>query len=135
MIKIILSVLILVPQLAFAELAHLLPGKYKLIGKAVDSDETYAGKVEISEDDQLLKVRREIDGQIIMGVASVEPALHGEAQVLRIRFTQDNTKYEQTCLWQSDLDNYARISCYVYQPDEETREPGLEVMFPDHTVR
>ena len=135
MIKIMLAVLILVPQFACADPSHLLPGKYKMIGKAVDSDETYTGKVEISADDLVLKVRREINGQIIMGVASVESALHGEAQVLRIRITQDNSKYEQTCLWQSDLDNYARISCYIYQPGVETREPGMEVMFHDPAVR
>lgn len=133
MIRIAILILVLVPQFACAEREHLLlPGKYLLVGKAVDSNETYTGTVEISEDDQTLNVRREIDGTITVGTATVESALQSEAKVLRIRFTQDSTEYEKTCLWHSDLDNYARISCYLYRPGEKTSEPGLEVMFHDH---
>ena len=42
-------------------------------------------------------------------------------------------EYEITYLWRSDLDNYARLSGYLYQPGEKTDSPGMEALFRDHT--
>jgi len=82
-----------------------------------------------------LKVRRSINGQVIYGTAAIETALNGDARVIRIRFRENQIFYEQTCLSQSDLDNYARISCYLYRLDKSTTEPGLEALFHDHHDR
>lgn len=109
-------------------------GKYLLVGKALDSDDTYHGKVQIQDKDGVLTVIRNINGKIINGTAAIESALNGEANVLRIRFTKNEIKYEKTCMVGSDLDNYARISCYLYQPRVRTMQPGLEVLFNDHTA-
>lgn len=122
-------------SLAFAEPGALfLVGDYLLVGKAPDSQLTYSGKVSIRAGEQGLEVRRVIGDTSVTGIAAIEPALQGEARVLRIRFEQEGVGFEETCLWQSDLDNYARISCYLYQPQVPTRQPGLEVMFYDHTA-
>jgi len=110
-------------------------GKYLLVGKAVDSDDTYHGKIEISSNDNELVVSRSINNKTIYGKAEIEPALGGDTKVLRIRFTQDKVNYEQTCMVSSDLDNYARISCYLYEPNVRTKQPGLEVLFNDHTAK
>lgn len=107
-------------------------GQYLLVGKALESDETYHGKVTIESDGDGLKVNRIIDGVDIRGEAAIEEAVGGEARVLRIRFQQDGNDYEETCLVDSDLDNYARISCYLYKPGVQSRQPGLEVLFYDH---
>lgn len=136
MIRLFLLLLVCIPPFAFAEQdGSFLIGKYRLVGKAADSDETYTGKVEIFLENEALKVRRKIEKQMTVGDAGIESALNGDAKVLRIRFTENDVKYEETCLWRSDLNNYARISCYLYQPDMRTMDPGLEVLFYDHTDR
>lgn len=68
------------------------------------------------------------------GRAAIEAAVGGDARVLRIRFEQDGKSYEQTCMVGSDLDNYARISCYLYVPGRKTMNPGMEVLFIDHNA-
>ncbi|BCV48674.1 hypothetical protein [Shewanella algae] len=118
---------------AFAEVDELfkqyLQGNYQLVGKAIDSDASYTGKMSIYEQGGELKVRREIEGLSIQGTAAIEPVLNGDAKVLRIRFQQRERDIEASCLWRGDLDNYARISCYLYHPGEDTENPGLEALF------
>lgn len=117
-----------------AGLSDLLIGKYLLIGKAPDSESTYSGKLEIYRDKDKLKVLRQIGKVVEKGEAAIEYALNGNAEVLRIRFSESSTKYEETCLFRSDLNNYARISCYLYQPGVKTDKPGMEALFHDHTA-
>lgn len=106
-------------------------GEYLLVGKALDSKQTYSGKVTIYLDDDALKLKKIIAGQTIIADVALEATAGGDSKVLRMRYQQAGVNYEQTCLWQSDLDNYARISCYLYQPQKQTRDPGLEVLFYD----
>ena len=113
--------------------ARFVEGEYLLIGQEIDSDETYQGRVSIYlESDQLI-VKRTINDKVVMGDARFETALNGDASVLRIRFTDNGVKHETTCLLRSDLDNYARISCYLYYPDQDITKPGLEALFIDHS--
>ncbi|ABC27715.1 hypothetical protein HCH_00821 [Hahella chejuensis KCTC 2396] len=107
-------------------------GAYQLIGKAPDSTSTYQGALQIYSENHQLKIKREIDGAVIFGEAAIEEAAHGEATVLRMRFKENNVAYESTCLVQSDLDNYARISCHLYQANNESKSSGLEALFIDH---
>jgi hypothetical protein len=109
-------------------------GNYLLVGKALDTEQTYTGKVEIYRDNDSLKVKRIIGGQTVAGRAAFEPALGGDTKVLRFRYKEAGIEYEQSCLWQSDLDNYARISCHLYRPGVRTSNPGLEVLFHDGTA-
>ena len=118
-----------------ASMKMLVQGKYILVGKGLDTDKTYLGKVEIRSIKDHLIVERKINGKSVKGSAAIESAAGGDAQVLRIRFTEDDNSYEQTCLVNSDLDNYARISCYLYKPGIKTTQPGLEVLFHDHTAK
>ena len=112
-----------------------LAGRYTLIGKRPDSGVPYTGKVEIYLDNGVLKVFRMIGGRTVTGDAAIEKVLDGDADVLRIRFKEGDTGYEETCLWHGDLDNYARISCYLYKPGEKVMNPGLEALFIDHATR
>ena len=114
------------------ELHGYLVGHYLLIGKAPDSDQTYHGTVLIEEDDDgSLSVKRTIGDEVIRGTGRVETTRLTEARVLRIRFSHAGLNYEQTCLWRGDLDNYARITCHLYQEDGRTQQPGLEALFHD----
>lgn len=133
----IITLLILLSSSTYAEMSFMeevLIGRYILIGKAVDSDETYLGRVEIAADDDRLVVVREIDGRKVRGSAVVESALNGDAEVLRIRFFERGKQFEESCLFRGDLDNYSRISCYLYQPAVPTSNPGLEAMFHDQVA-
>jgi len=135
---VLLTVLCLWPAPCFAGtdgLKLIVPGRYILIGKALDSEATFTGKVVIQESGDGFMVNRKVDGRDIVGRGAIETALNGDAEVLRIRFRDNGLDYEETCMVGSDLDNYARISCYLYRPGTHTTNPGLEVLFHDHTAR
>ncbi|HPI92372.1 MAG TPA: hypothetical protein PLT09_13545 [Deltaproteobacteria bacterium] len=113
-----------------------LAGRYITIGKELNSDRTYCGKVVFSHEKGHLMVTRDIGGKISKGEGRIEHALGPDkADVLRVRFVQAGQEYEITYLWQSDLDNYARLSGYLYQPGRKTDSPGMEALFIDHTKR
>ena len=134
---VLLTVLGLWPALCFAGtdgLKLIVPGQYILIGKALDSEATFSGKVVIEESGDGFTVKRTVDGRDIVGHGAIETALNGDAEVLRIRFRDNGLDYEETCMVGSDLDNYARISCYLYRPGTHTTNPGLEVLFHDHAA-
>lgn len=133
----ILLLLTLLPSFVNAGNNHLsdfVVGKYLLIGKMLDSDQAYSGKVEIFRKSDKLVVRRQIGNVVTKGTASIEKANHGEAEVLRIRFSEGSIEYEETCLIKPDLDNYARMSCHLYKPGIKTNKPGLEALFYDHSA-
>jgi hypothetical protein len=113
-------------------LRNYISGNYLLIGKSVDSDKTYHGNLSIRADNSQLRVTRNLNGESVDGNATIESTSSGDRSVLRIRFMQNHREYEETCLFQSDLDNYPRISCYLYQPGKNTDNPGLEAFFHDH---
>ncbi|MBV1909969.1 MAG: hypothetical protein KUG78_11750 [Kangiellaceae bacterium] len=110
-------------------LTQFVVGEYTLVGKANNSDNTYTGKLKISSDNGKLAITRQIGSTTIKGSGAIESAIHDEAKVLRMRFQQHETAFEQTCLVQADLNNYARISCYLYEPNKKTNNPGMEVFF------
>ena len=127
----------LIPLFSFAEenfLASFISGEYTLVAQGIDTQETYSGSVSIYLEENKLKIKRVINGKTIFGLANFETALNGDANVLRIRFSEMNINYEETCLFRSDLDNYARISCYLYIPGKTILKPGLETFFINHSL-
>jgi hypothetical protein len=143
MMKLFFIVLVCFAQTALADdvknhefLYGYLSGTYLVVGQELDSDRTYRGRVIFESRGDHLEVTRIIHGQKIVGVGTIEHALGPDGvNVLRVKFTQDKKKFEITYLWRSDLDNYARLSGYVYQPGKQTKNPGLEALFIDHTAR
>ena len=113
-----------------------LAGTYLVVGKELDSDKTYSGKVTFGGREDHLIVTRDIHGETIQGIGKIEHALGpDQANVLRVRFTRNGHDFEITYLWRNDLDNYARLSGYLYQPGKPTVSPGLEALFIDHTAK
>lgn len=108
-----------------------LAGKYLLIGQKPDSKETYSGTISFSFDEKKknLTFKRIVKGNNTIGTAKIEKALAGEAQVLRLRFIENKKEYEGSFLWRSDLDNYGRLSGYIYLKNNSTKSPGLEAYF------
>ena len=109
-----------------------LEGPYHLIGRLPDSHKTYTGKVVLRRRDNQLEVIRRVEGKEIIGVGTIVTATADKIKVLRIRFTDENTGYEATYLIDSDLDNYGRLTGYLYLQEGGTKIPGLETLFIDH---
>jgi len=113
-------------------LSDFVHGQYVLVGKSPGSNDTYHGKVNIVSTENGLVVHRVISGSTIVGSGAIESAGADNTRVLRIRFSENGTDFEETCMVQSDLDNYARITCYLYEPGAPGGNPGLEALFVDH---
>ena len=110
-----------------------LAGRYVLVAKALDGDETSLGALGLARSGRKLSGHRTV-GAARMPVSGIveHPTCCEGTHVLRLRFQQDGQEREATYLWQGDLDNYARISGYVYEPGKRTDWPGMEVLFRDH---
>lgn len=107
-------------------------GSYHVIGRLPDSDQLYSGKVEFRLSGNQLEVVRLIGGLRVRGIGKIETATPDKIKVLRVHFQSKDKDYEATYLIGSDLDNYGRLTGYVYFRDGETRMPGLEALFIEH---
>lgn len=112
---------------------NFLVGNYLIIGKYYEAETTYYSKATIMTNGDGLKIIKHINKRKFSGIGKVERAIFADAPVLRMNFTKDKQPQEQTCIFRSDLDNYARISCYVYPPRSDTNDPGLEAWFIDRS--
>ena len=108
-----------------------LAGTYNVIGKVPDSNQTYTGKAILRKNGDQLEIIRKIKDKEIKGIGKIESAAD-EIQVLRLRFRENEKDYEVTYIIDSDLDNYARLSGYVYLQNGGTTMPGLEALFIAH---
>ena len=111
-----------------------LQGTYKVIGKMPDSNQTYTGKVILKIEGNQMQVIRKIGSKEIKGIGKIEIATGDEIKVLRVRFREYDKTYEVTYIINSDLDNYARLSGYMYLEDGGTIIPGMEALFIDHQL-
>ncbi len=111
-----------------------LSGTYVLVGRAPESSRTYTGKMLLSGGNGKFEVTRIIEGKTVKGTGRIETATGDRIKVVRVRFTEGGKKYETTYLIGSDLDNYGRLSGYLYLKQGNTVKPGLEVLFIDHGV-
>jgi hypothetical protein len=106
-------------------------GDYDLIGRRPDSTAIYAGHVTLRNENGVLQVTRTIEGKTDKCVARFDTVAGDDRiPVLRMHFHFEDKEYDAAYRWQSDPDNYARFTGYVYLA--ETRSPGLEALFPIH---
>jgi len=106
-------------------------GTYAVIGKEADTGEPYAGRITITADGERLRMTRNICGETVSGRGGLGKAAD-DTDVLRMQFSRDGKTFEGTYLIGSDLDNYARLTGYVYRVDEgKTVRVGLEALFFD----
>ena len=94
--------------------AGFLVGEYVLIGKKPDSEATYSDRVVLKQRGTEFDVTRTISGETVYGTASFETATPDKIPVLRVHFLFEGEPCEATYLWQGDLNNYARLTGYVY---------------------
>ena len=106
-------------------------GEYDLIGRKPDSNVTYNGRVTLRDEGGLLRVTRTVEGKTEKCAARFHTVAGGDRiPVLRMHFRFDGKEYDATYSWQSDPDNYPRITGYLYLSG--TKSPGLEALFPIH---
>jgi hypothetical protein len=112
-------------------LRNYMAGEYDLIGRKGDSSATYNGHVTLRDEGGLLQVTRTVEGKTEKCAARFDTVAGGDRiPVLRMHFRFDGKEYDATYSWQSDPDNYPRITGYLYLSG--TKSPGLEALFPIH---
>jgi len=111
-------------------LAGFLEGEYTLVGKAIDSDNAVIGTVVLEQHRKEIKGHRLIGGELAeLSGTIVHPKCCESTHSLVLIFTSAGRTFEGHYLWSSDLDNYARISGFVYELGSRTNSPGMEVLF------
>ena len=110
-------------------LSSFVQGRYEIIGRYPESDSLYRGNVILRKADNVLQMIRTINGKSITCQARIETAPMAETRVLRTHFSLNGMYYEATYLIHSDLDNYPRLSGYIYGKGKQTQKPGLEAWF------
>ena len=113
-------------------LVSFLTGNYVIIGQKPDSDLTYHGTLFLELNNDNLTIVRNIDNTIVKGTATIDSVTADQISVLRIQFNENNKDYEGTFLISSDLDNYGRLTGYIYLQDNSTQNVGLEAWFADY---
>ena len=104
------------------------PGNYQLIGRHPDSLRTYTGTARIEHIGKQLRLTRKIDGVVTQVYGVARRANPGEAWVLSFQWKEQHSM-EMVCLIGSDLDNYARLTCYWGKAGNPHKQPGLEAYF------
>jgi len=106
-------------------------GEYDLIGRKADSNATYNGRVTLRDEGGVLQVIRTVEGKTGKCAARFDTVAGTDRiPVLRMRFRFDGNEYDATYSWQSDPNNYPRLTGYLYLSG--TKSPGLEALFPIH---
>ena len=112
-----------------------LVGSYEVVGRYPDSQQLYSGTVEIrlsDTDSKTLSMKRMIGDVSTQAEGTIAEATSDGVKVLRCVFQDAGQSMEATYLIDSDLDNYARLTGYVYRRGGNTRLPGIEVLFNNH---
>ena len=112
-------------------LRNYMAGDYDLIGRKADSSATYNGHVTLRDEGGVLQVTRTVDGKTDKCAARFDTVAGSDRiPVLRMRFRFEGKEYDATYSWQSDPENYPRLTGYLYLSG--TKSPGLEALFPIH---
>lgn len=118
------------------DLADIMAGEYVIVGKYPDSNEPYLGHLTLRAKGAGFEITRVVGGQTTQGTASFETAGgSSKIPVLRMRFVQDGREFEGTYQWKTDLENYFRLTGYLYPLKEHTENPGLEALFPQEPLK
>ncbi|MEN8120936.1 MAG: hypothetical protein ABFS35_11340 [Bacteroidota bacterium] len=132
----LISLIISVPLFAQEDNEHFLHnflvGEYDLIGKMIESDQTYYGTMKIDFKNNQFEIIRKIGKSSIGANAVIKKIGPEKIEVFVINFIENGNNYEVTYMIGSDFDNYGRLTGYKYYKNKETENPGLEALFSKH---
>lgn len=108
-------------------------GRYDLLGRHPDDGQPFSAVAEFSLD-QTLRVRWSGPRGEVLGEAQLERCGGDGIAVLRIALRERERDFEAQCRYQSEFDNYARITCRVLakQAKDPEAAPGLLALFYRH---
>jgi exonuclease III len=115
-------------------LLSFLEGSYEVVGKYPEGKGTYLGTMTLTRKGTELRITRTIKGKKEAGSAKIITATADNIPVLQADFTQGKDKLQATYFISTDLDNYARLTGKVFFTGRETKSPGLEALFINHTL-
>lgn len=105
-------------------------GTYRVVGVHPDTDYAYQGKAVITEKNNEIHISVSFGKLLLVKKGKIIKSRVEGNRILSLEFEYDKTRqYKQSCLISSDLDNYARLTCYIF--NSETKKPGLEAFFID----
>lgn len=107
-----------------------LEGKYILIGKKPDSQETFTGTVTLKRNKDHLEVTRVVNGHTLHGVATFHAISPDQLVVLTMRFLGESSNLAGTYLYSNDTNNYPRLTGYFGETNKNEKMSGLEALFP-----
>ncbi len=113
-------------------LQDFLVGEYTVIGKEVESNDSYFGTMKIDFKDKKFEITRKISGTSIKAHGKIKKTGSEQTEVFVITFTENKVLYEITYLIDTDFDNYGRLTGYRYYKNKETEKSGLEALFCIH---
>ena len=134
----VLLISLIISTLSFAQdenddfLQAFLAGEYSVIGKKVESNDSYFGTMKIDYKNKKFDIIRKIGGNSIRANGKIKKTGPEQTEVFVITFTENKVLYEITYLIDTDFDNYGRLTGYSYYKEKETDNPGLEALFSRH---
>ena len=117
------------PEKIDPELPAGLSGTYEIIGRLPNSDITYAGRVEIKEDETAYTLKRTVGGVTTIGDAWIEFCSPDKYMVLNFKYSKTPKPILGSCFLRTNGNNYYIISCYTRFIGTELKQRGLESMF------
>ena len=109
--------------------APFLAGEYRMIGQNLDSNQTYSGMVTLVYEGNTLLVTREINHKIQKGIGRIEEPFIQSPKLLEIKFLEGDKTVKIYYLWQTEFDNYARLTGSVMQGNKKV---AYEALFAQH---
>ncbi|MDH3974845.1 MAG: hypothetical protein OEV42_11250 [Deltaproteobacteria bacterium] len=88
---------------------HFVLGDYHVVGKKPGNEKTYAGRVTISRKGDFLRIKRCIEGKVIVGSGAIKKITSDEIPVLNYYYKRGDTTYEGHYEISGDINNYARL--------------------------
>lgn len=108
-------------------------GDYDLLGRNTPTAAPFAAiaRARLIQNTQLQFSWRQPEGRV-KALASIERCGGDAIEVLRLRFSLKGQAREAHCRFQSEFDNYPRISCRLVDPAEPGAAGGLLALFWRH---
>lgn len=109
-----------------------LVGRYEIVGRRPNSNETYEGTVSLNIEGDDYRVERTIGEKVDTGVAWIQVCTPDDIWSIRVQFTEEDQVFNQVCSFSTDGDNYFRWTCRTGYGARHIGRMGIEAWFQVH---